>query len=199
MPYPLLVFAAMLPWQFFSTALSESSNSLVSNANLISKVYFPRMIVPAGSVITSFVDFLITFGLMAAMMLWYGFLPDWRIVTLPLFVALAFGSAFGAGLMALRAQRDVPGFPLRHSVHRSVRSLRIARRLQQRQYSGKLAPALFPQPNGRCHRRLPLGTPPRRSRVMVAGRSDLRGSDLWFLSLRHLVFPPHGRRFADVI
>ena len=97
-PYPLLVFAAMLPWQFFSTALSESSNSLVSNANLISKVYFPRMIVPAGSVITSFVDFLITFGLMAAMMLWYGFLPDWRIVTLPLFVALAFGSAFGAGL-----------------------------------------------------------------------------------------------------
>ena len=97
-PYPMLVFAAMLPWQFFSTALSESSNSLVSNANLISKVYFPRMIVPAGSVITSFVDFLITFGLMAAMMLWYGFLPDWRIVTLPLFVALAFGSAFGAGL-----------------------------------------------------------------------------------------------------
>jgi homopolymeric O-antigen transport system permease protein len=97
-PYPLLVFAAMLPWQFFSTALSESSNSLVSNANLISKVYFPRMIVPAGSVITSFVDFLITFGLMALLMLWYGFMPDWRIVTLPLFVALAFGSAFGAGL-----------------------------------------------------------------------------------------------------
>jgi len=97
-PYPLLVFAAMLPWQFFSTALSESSNSLLGNANLISKVYFPRMIVPAGSVITSFVDFLITLGLMAAMMVWYGFLPDWRIVTLPLFVVLAFGSAFGAGL-----------------------------------------------------------------------------------------------------
>lgn len=97
-PYPLLVFAAMLPWQFFSTALSESSNSLVSNANLISKVYFPRLIVPAGSVITSLVDFLITFGLLAAMMLWYGFLPDWRLLTLPLFMALAFGAAFGAGL-----------------------------------------------------------------------------------------------------
>lgn len=97
-PYPLLVFAAMLPWQFFSTALSESSNSLVSNANLISKVYFPRLIVPAGSVITSFVDFLITLGLMAVMMLWYGFLPGWQVVTLPLFMALAFGSAFGAGL-----------------------------------------------------------------------------------------------------
>jgi lipopolysaccharide transport system permease protein len=97
-PYPLLVFAAMLPWQFFSTALSESSNSLIGNANLISKVYFPRLIVPAGSVITSFVDFLITLGLMAAMMLWYGFLPDWRLATLPLFMALAFGAAFGAGL-----------------------------------------------------------------------------------------------------
>jgi lipopolysaccharide transport system permease protein len=94
----LLVFAAMLPWQFFSTSLSEASNSLIGNANLISKVYFPRLIVPAGSVITSFVDFLITLGLMAGMMVWYGFLPDWRLLTLPLFMALAFGSAFGAGL-----------------------------------------------------------------------------------------------------
>ncbi len=97
-PYALMVFAAMLPWQFFSTALSESSNSLIGNANLISKIYFPRLIVPAGSVITSFVDFLITLTLMAALMVWYQFLPDWRIVTLPLFVALAFGAAFGAGL-----------------------------------------------------------------------------------------------------
>jgi len=97
-PYPLLVFAALLPWQFFSTAMAEASNSLIGNANLISKVYFPRLIVPAGSVITSFVDFLITLGLMAGMMIWYGFLPDWRLLTLPLFVALAFGSAFGAGL-----------------------------------------------------------------------------------------------------
>ena len=97
-PYPLLVFAAMLPWQFFSTALGEASNSLIGNANIISKVYFPRLIVPAGSVITSFVDFLITLVLMAGMMVWYAFLPDWRLLTLPLFMALAFGSAFGAGL-----------------------------------------------------------------------------------------------------
>src|SRR5215468_2877505 len=97
-PYALLVFAAMLPWQFFSTALSEASNSMIGNTNLISKVYFPRLIVPAGSVITSFVDFLITLGLMAGMMIWYAFLPDWRLLTLPLFIALAFGAAFGAGL-----------------------------------------------------------------------------------------------------
>src|SRR5258705_2424417 len=97
-PYPLLVMAAMLPWQFFSTALSESSNSLIGNANLISKIYFPRLIVPAGSVITAFVDFLITVGLMALMMVWYRFAPDWRILTLPLFVALAFWASMGAGL-----------------------------------------------------------------------------------------------------
>jgi len=97
-PYPLLVFAAMLPWQFFSTALGEASNSLIGNANLISKIYFPRLIAPAGSVITSFVDFLITLGLMLGMMVWYGFLPDWRLLTLPIFMALAFGAAFGAGL-----------------------------------------------------------------------------------------------------
>src|SRR6266496_3119031 len=97
-PYALMVFAAMLPWQFFSTALSESSNSLIGNANLISKIYFPRLIVPAGSVITAFVDFLITLGLMAALMAWYRFVPDWRVATLPLFITLAFGAAMGVGL-----------------------------------------------------------------------------------------------------
>lgn len=97
-PYPLLVFAAMLPWQFFSSALSESSGSLIGNANLISKVYFPRLIVPAGSVITSFVDFLISLGMLVVLCVWYGYLPDWRLLTLPLFTLLALGSAFGAGI-----------------------------------------------------------------------------------------------------
>ena len=97
-PYPLLVFAAMLPWQFFATAMSEASGSLIGNANLISKIYFPRLVVPASSVITSFVDFLITLGMMAALMLWYGFAPDLRLLTLPLFIMLAFGASFGIGL-----------------------------------------------------------------------------------------------------
>jgi lipopolysaccharide transport system permease protein len=97
-PYALLVMAANLPWQFFATAMSEASNSLIGNANLISKIYFPRLIVPAGSVITSFVDFLITLGLMAALMLWYHFAPDWRLFLLPAFMLLAFGAALGIGL-----------------------------------------------------------------------------------------------------
>ena len=97
-PYALLVMAAMLPWQFFSTSLSESSSSLISNSNLISKVYFPRLIVPAGSIITSFVDFLITLALMAVLMLWYGFMPDWHLLFLPFYLALALGASFGVGL-----------------------------------------------------------------------------------------------------
>jgi lipopolysaccharide transport system permease protein len=97
-PYPLMVFAGMLPWQFFATALTESSNSLVLNANLISKVYFPRLIVPAGAVITSLVDFLITCVLLAGMMVWYQFPPDWHLLTVPVFVLLAFVAAMGTGL-----------------------------------------------------------------------------------------------------
>ena len=97
-PYAIMVYAAMLPWQFFATALSESSNSLIVNSNLISKVYFPRMIVPASSVITSLVDFLISFSIMVGMMVWYQYFPDWRVLLLPFFVALAFGAAIGAGL-----------------------------------------------------------------------------------------------------
>jgi lipopolysaccharide transport system permease protein len=97
-PYALLVFAAMLPWQFFATSLAAASQSLVGNANLISKVYFPRMIIPASAVITSFVDFLISFVILAAMMVWYQFWPYWRIATLPLFVVLALLAASGPGL-----------------------------------------------------------------------------------------------------
>ena len=97
-PYPVLVFAAMLPWQFFANALSESSNSLVGNAGMISKVYFPRLAIPASSVIVSFVDFLISFAMLLLLMAWYQFLPSWRIITLPLFALLAFGLAIGAGL-----------------------------------------------------------------------------------------------------
>ncbi len=97
-PYALLVMAAMLPWQFFATAMTEASNSLISNANLISKVYFPRLVVPAGAVITSFVDFLITLGLMALFMVFYRFAPDWHLVFLPIFILLAFGAAIGIGL-----------------------------------------------------------------------------------------------------
>lgn len=97
-PEPILVFAAVLPWQFFSTALTESSASLVGNASLISKVYFPRILIPAAAVVTAFADFLVTCGLLAVLMLWYGVAPGWPILALPLFILLASGLALGLGL-----------------------------------------------------------------------------------------------------
>jgi lipopolysaccharide transport system permease protein len=97
-PYPILVFAALLPWQFFSNAFTEAGNSLISNANMISKVYFPRLVIPASAVIVSFVDFLISGVILVGLMFWYGFMPDWRMLTLPLFIFVAFAAAMGAGL-----------------------------------------------------------------------------------------------------
>ena len=97
-PYPILVFAAMLPWQFFANALSECSNSLITNANLLSKVYFPRLVVPTSAVIVSFVDFLISGIILLGLMTWFNAVPTWRILTLPLFIAVAFAAAMGVGL-----------------------------------------------------------------------------------------------------
>ncbi len=97
-PYPIFVFSALLPWQFFANSLSECSMSLVGNASLISKVYFPRLIIPASSVIVSFVDFLISFVILIGLMIWYQFVPDWKVVMLPLFILMAFAASVGIGL-----------------------------------------------------------------------------------------------------
>lgn len=97
-PYAIMVYAAMLPWQFFSNALSEASNSLVGNANLISKVYFPRLIIPTASVITSFVDFLISFVILVGLMIYYMYAPSWNILLLPVFLVIAFLASMGLGL-----------------------------------------------------------------------------------------------------
>ena len=91
-----MVFAGMLPWTLFSTGLTEASNSLVSNANLMSKVFFPRLIVPTGTFVVAFVDFLISFCLMIAMMVWYQFPPGWPIALLPVFLCLGFLASFGS-------------------------------------------------------------------------------------------------------
>jgi len=96
-PYPLLVLCGMLPWQFFSSAISDSGNSLVTNSSLVAKIYFPRLILVASSVITSFVDFLVSFALLLGLMVWYRFIPSAAVVVLPLFAVLAFCASLGAG------------------------------------------------------------------------------------------------------
>ena len=97
-PYPIMVFVALLPWQFFANSLSEASNSLINNSNMLTKVYFPRIVVPASSVIIGLVDFFISFGILVLLMVWYAFIPGWRMFSLPLFLLLAFGASFGVSL-----------------------------------------------------------------------------------------------------
>jgi len=109
-PYPVFTFCALLPWQLFANALTESSNSLVGNQNLITKVYFPRLVVPISAVLGGLVDFVIAFVILLGMMLYYGIVPGWAIVTLPGFILLAVMTALGVGLWlsALNVQyRDV--------------------------------------------------------------------------------------------
>jgi lipopolysaccharide transport system permease protein len=97
-PYALMVFAGMLPWTFFSTALSDASNSIISNANLLSKVYFPRLIIPVATVMVALVDFVISFVILIGLMIWYSFAPGWQVLLLPAFVGIAVFASLGIGL-----------------------------------------------------------------------------------------------------
>jgi len=97
-PYAIIVFAGLLPWLFFSNAISESSNSLIGNEKLITKVYFPRLIIPASSVITSFIDFMISFAILLVLFVIYGYIPPIQILAIPIFALLVFLASFGPGL-----------------------------------------------------------------------------------------------------
>ncbi len=97
-PYPLLVLAGLLPWQLFSGAFSNASGSLVANTHLISKIYFPRLIVPLSSIAVALIDFVVVLGLLAGMCAWWHFVPDWRIVFIPIFIVLTLIIALGTGL-----------------------------------------------------------------------------------------------------
>jgi len=97
-PYPILIFAAILPWNLFSKTLAQSSNSLVSNSGMISKIYFPRLIMPAGSIVAGCIDFAIAFGIFVVLMIWYHVAPTVHMVFLPLFFIIAVTTSLGAGL-----------------------------------------------------------------------------------------------------
>ena len=98
-PYPVMVFAGMLPWFLFSSILTEASTSLVMNSDLIRRVYFPRIIVPAAAAVVALVDFSINFVLLAALMLWFGVVPSWHILLLPVFIVLAVMASLGPALL----------------------------------------------------------------------------------------------------
>lgn len=110
LPYPVFTFCALLPWQLFANALSQAGNSLVQNSHLISKVYFPRLIIPISAILNGVMDFLISFVVLLGMMFYYGITPTSAILTLPLFVILALATSLGVGiwLAVLNVQyRDV--------------------------------------------------------------------------------------------
>ena len=98
-PYPVLVFVALLPWQFFANAVQEGGNSLIVNASMVSKIYFPRMLIPSSSIIVALVDFLISSIILVVIMAWYKFVPSWRIIFVPAFLFLAILVAFGVILL----------------------------------------------------------------------------------------------------
>jgi ABC-2 type transporter len=149
-PYPLMVFAGMLPWTFFATGLSEASNSLINNANLISKVYFPRLIVPTATVVVAFVDFLISFAILLPLMAWYRYPPVANSGAAGICAARLCRQR-RTGIVDHRAQCQISGFPLRYSIHRTVRIVCIAGRVQLERRARRVAAALLPQPDGRCH------------------------------------------------
>ena len=97
-PYPILVFVALLPWQFFSTSFSDASASLIGNSNMLTKIYFPRLIIPVSTIIVNLVDFMISFLILITLMIWYNFVPGWTIFCFPLFLILAFIASLSAGL-----------------------------------------------------------------------------------------------------
>jgi lipopolysaccharide transport system permease protein len=110
-PYPLFVFTAMLPWTYFTACLSASSASIVGNQNLITKVFFPRLIIPLAAVVAPVIDFLLAFTVLVGMFVYYGRAPHWHLVVIPAFLGMALLTAFGVGLWlsALNVRyRDVP-------------------------------------------------------------------------------------------
>lgn len=97
-PYPILVYAAMLPWQLYATSLSDASNSLLGSANMISKIYFPRIIIPSSAIIVNLFDFAISFTILFLMMVYYNFWPTWKILLIPFLIVLTIINTLGSGL-----------------------------------------------------------------------------------------------------
>ena len=139
-----MVFAGMLPWTFFASGLSDASNSLISNANLISKVYFPRMIVPGATVVVALVDFLISFCIMLVLMVWYQFLPGWQMLLLPVFMSAGILSEPRTLPVDHRPYRQVSGLSLHNSIHCSIWIVHFTGRFQLQRCSRTVAVGLWP-------------------------------------------------------
>ena len=167
-PYALMVFAGMLPWTFFATAVADASNSLIGNANLISKVYFPRLIVPIAAVMVAFVDFLVSFAILVAP---DGLVPVRAGLAGPVPAGLRlhrFRSEHRRRCLDHRAQREIPRLPLCDSLYRAAGPVRVPGRVQLEHHPGSMASPLLAQPDGRGDRWIPLVPVGRREPAVLA-------------------------------
>ena len=168
-PYALVVIGGLLPWTLFAAVLGDASNSVISNSNLISKVYFPRMIVPLATVLIAVIDFCVSLSILAGLMIWYGLVPGWQILLLPAVRALALLASLGPAIWAAaivvkyRDFRFVVPFALQFGLYVSPVGFPSSVVPEQ------LAAALQPQSDGRHHRRLPLVHRRRRQPDLLAG------------------------------
>jgi lipopolysaccharide transport system permease protein len=182
-PYALMVFAGILPWTFFSSGLSEASNSLINNERLISKVYFPRLIVPVATIVVAFVDFLISFGILLALMVWYQFMPDWRMLALPFFVVLAFFASVGPSLWI--ASLNVKYRDFRYVIPFLVQ---LGLYVSPVGFSSSVVP-VFAKPDGRDNRRVPVVHTPRTKRPIHTGSVAQHDDDRIFPLVRRASVP----------
>ena len=158
-PYPIFTFTALLPWQLFAFALTQSSNSLVGDQKLVSKVYFPRLVVPFSSVMAGVVDFAIAFVVLVGMMAFYGIKLTAAALLLPVFLALAVASAAGDRTVAVGIKCQVPGYPLRGAVPDAVLDVCDTDRIFKFADPGKVALAVQPEPDDGGGGGVPLGDP----------------------------------------
>ena len=195
LPYPLFCYAALVPWSFFAAGLTQSSNSLVGNSNLITKVYFPRLVIPLATVLAGIIDFLLAFALLIGMMAWYGIAPALSILWLPLFLLLTLLISLGVGLWlsALNVEyRDV-----RYIVPFLAQFWMLATPIAYPSSfaaRGRCERIFGLKPNDRRDRRISLGAARHKGSAHInADRLRLRCADC--VSRRCLLFPPHGENF----
>jgi lipopolysaccharide transport system permease protein len=185
-PYPLFAYSALLPWTFFSNAVTNSGNSLVGSANLITKVYFPRMIIPAASVAAGMIDLMIAFSILFILMIYYGVGMTWNLLMAPALVAMTalLAVAVGMWMSALNVKyRDI-------RVRDHVVDVRHADHLSNQPRAGALALGVHPQPIVGDHRRIPFGV--FRPAFRLDGAGDLGGAYFGSPPIRDLLLPPCG-------
>ena len=177
LPYPIFYYSALLPWMYFAGALQNATNVVVEQQRVITKVYFPRLVLPLSAVVSGLLDFAISFVVFLGMMAYYRIVPGPAILLFPCFLLLAVLTALGVGLVALRPERHLPRCALRDSVPGAVLDVCFARSVSQQPGARALALALRAQSHGRSHRRLSLGA--HRTRPAAehhAGRLHRYGS-----------------------